>query len=107
MTHRDYRSDPSIPGFTSTKERNEQLRDDMERMMKIVEENSKPEKRWWHFFFKPSQPEFTFDVEGRPTFTEQELAERRAFLDGYSAGRRDGNAHEAYKLWKRMQDSDK
>ena len=101
---KDYRSDKNSLGFSTTEERNEQMRDDMMRMMDIIEENSKPTKRWWHRFYTPKQPQFTFEIEDRPTFTEQELAERRAFLDGYSAGRKDGDPGPAYKLWKKMRD---
>lgn len=40
-------------------------------------------------------------------FAEQELAERRAFLDGYEAGRKDSDSHKAYGLWRQLQKSDK
>lgn len=87
-------------------ERDAALKEDMIRTIQVVEENSKPTKRWYHRFYKPKQQEFMFEIEGRPVFTEQELAERRAFLDGYSSGRVDGDAHKAYKAWKTMKDSE-
>ncbi len=83
-------------------ERDEALKEDMKRVIDVVAENSKPTKRWWHYFKKPTP--MTFDIPGRPIFTEQELAERRAFLDGFDSGRKDGDSHEAYKLWKKMRD---
>jgi hypothetical protein len=88
--------------FINIAERDEALHEDMKRVINVVKENSKPTKRWWHVF-KKSSP-MTFDIPGRPTFTKEELAERRAFLDGYGEGRKDGDSHEAYKLWKKMRD---
>ena len=89
----------------TTKERDEALRKDMVDTITMIEENSKPTKRWWHYLgIKPVQQKFTFEIEGRPTFTEEELAERRAFLDGFNEGRKDGDAHKAYKLWRKMRD---
>ena len=102
---KDYRSSPDVPGFTSSEDRNAQLRSDMERMMVIVEENSVPEKRWWHFFVKPKQEAVVIHYEeDTMVLSEQDRLERRAFLDGYSEGRKDGDAHKAYKLWRKMMD---
>ncbi len=93
---------------TNSEDQREQLLEDMKQQIRMIEENSKPTKRWWHRFIKPSPPAFLFEIEGRPTFTEEELAERRAFLDGFEAGRKDGDAGPAYKLWRRMKEhSDK
>jgi hypothetical protein len=90
----------------STKERDEALREDMKRVITVVEENSKPTKRWWHYLgIKPRQPAIKIEgIENLPTFTEQELAEKRAFLDGFNAGRTDGDPGPAYKLWRKMRD---
>ena len=95
------------PYFSTIAEREEALHEDMKRVINVVEENSKPTKRWWHHIIKPTQPKFLFDIEDRPTFTKEELAERRAFLDGFDAGRSDGDSHKAYKLWAKMRDSEK
>ena len=95
----------TIPYSKTIAERNEALHEDMKRAISIIDENSKPTKRWWHAFIKPTQPKTMFEIEGRPIFTEKELAERRAFLDGYSAGRTDGDCHEAYTLWRKMIDN--
>ncbi len=82
-------------------------KDETQALMEKIEEINAPEKRWYHRFFpKKKQQPFVFQIEGRPEFTEQELAERRAFLDGYSAGRVDGDAHKAYRLWKKMRDNE-
>jgi len=90
---------------TNSEDQREQLLEDMKQQMQRIEENMKPTKRWWHYLgIKPVKPKFMFEIEGRPTFTEQQLAERRAFLDGYCAGRQDGDAGPAYKLWRKMRD---
>ena len=92
--------------FSNREERNLQLKEDMIRTMQVIEENSKPTKRWWHYLgVKPVKPRFTFIIDGRPEFTAEELAERRAFLDGYDAGRVDGDSHKAYKLWAKMREN--
>lgn len=80
--------------------------EELRQMSTKIEEINQSKKRWWHFFKSPSP--HTFEIEGRPVFTEQQLAERRAFLDGYDAGRKDGDKHDAYNLWRKMIDhSDK
>lgn len=61
--------------------------------------------------FKKSRKDITSNIYeltyGHPEpFSEQELAERRAFIDGYEAGRKDGSSKEAYRLWKKMRDSE-
>jgi len=87
-------------------ERKAALHQDMIDTITMVKENSKPTKRWWHYLgIKSSKPKFTFIIDG-PEFTVEELAERRAFLDGYSAGRTDGDSHKAYKLWQIMRDNE-
>ncbi len=91
----------------TTEERDSALRQDMIDTITMIEKNSKPTKRWWHYLgIKPVKPRFTFIIDGRPEFTAEELAERRVFLDGYSAGRVDGDCHMAYKLWKKMRDNE-
>lgn len=82
---------------------------EMRQIADRIEKINSPKKRWYEYLgVKPVKQRFTFEIEGRPVFTEQELAERRAFLDGYDAGRKDGDSHKAYKLWHKMiQHSDK
>ena len=77
---------------------------EMREISQKIAEINKPKKRWYEYLgVKPAQPKpFMFDIEGRPAFTDRELAERRAFLDGYENGRRDGDSHEAYKLWRKI-----
>ena len=100
---KDYRSDSNGQGFSTTEERDRQLRDDMIRMMNVVEENMQPTPRWWHRFIKPKMERIVVEVpDNVHVLTEQEQAERRAFLDGYNAGRQDGDAGPAYKLWYRI-----
>lgn len=104
MSYRkDYRSDKNGLGFSTTKERDEQMRDDMMRMMEVVEKNSAPKKRWWHFFIKPKQERIVIQYgEGTPVLSEQDKIDRQIFLEGYNEGRKDGDAHAAYKLWYRI-----
>lgn len=76
---------------------------EMREMTAKLEEINQPKKKWWEYLgIKPAKQKFMFEIEGRPKFTEQELAERRAFLDGFDAGRTDGDAHTAYKLWRKL-----
>ena len=88
-------------------ERDSALRQDMADTITMIEENSRPTKRWWHRFVtvrRHSWPQF--EIKDRPVFTEEQLAERRAFLDGFDAGRADGDSHKAYRLWARMRDNE-
>jgi len=76
---------------------------EMRRLANKLDEINQPKKRWYEYLgVKPVPRRFTFEIKDRPTFTEQELAERRAFLDGFDAGRTDGDAHTAYKLWRKL-----
>ena len=78
---------------------------EMREISNKLAEIDKPKKRWYEYLgVKPVQQKFTFEIEGRIEFTEEELAERRAFLDGFNEGRKDGDAHKAYKLWRTMRD---
>ena len=78
---------------------------EMREISNKLAEIDKPKKRWYEYLgVKPAQQKFTFAIEGRIEFTEEELAERRAFLDGFNEGRKDGDAHKAYKLWRTMRD---
>ena len=76
---------------------------EMRDITQKIAEINKPKKRWYEYLgVKPVKRKFSFEIDGRPQYTDQELAERRAFLDGFDAGRTDGDAHTAYKLWRKL-----
>lgn len=85
---------------------------EMRRLANKLEEINTPKKRWWHFWLgiKPVPKPMTSAIYemtyGTTTpFTENEISERDAFLAGYEAGRRDGDAHAAHRLWLKIREN--
>jgi len=84
---------------------------EIRKLANKLDEINNPKKKWWQFFKKETPKplvsaiyEMTYGDNQPAAPTEIELAEKQAYLDGFSEGRHDGDAMKAYRLWRKMKE---